>query len=322
MLSKRIIASICLYLASVGSWACSITLNSGGNVQAALDTPNATTICLNQGVYSPSGTLSIGAGQSLIGSGNRDFVVLDFTTNSIAVTAASSSVIGNLTIQGSTGYRPLFGVYLGSGVSGVTVWGVLAQSLIIAFGTDGASSSSFLSNTTQYIGNPGNSIADPSHWFNLSSGITVQYGEFWGEGGGGSGDGEIASYNSSGIAVDSIYINYSGASGIYLVNCSSCSVTNSFIREAAEWGLDVVGGSTGFYANNNEITGAVTGAIVFQTGSGLTATITNNLLLSNDGHCGGTGVWTYGGPLTGVSMSGNYIYNSNFIGYDDVICND
>ena len=297
--------------------ACDLTISSGADIQQALNTSGVSSVCLSPGTYYPSATIQLNQGQTLIGSGNTDDATI-YSSSSRVITLATNSTVGNLRVIGSGNNE--FGV-LADGVNNVTVWGARIQSVGIALGANNSSGVSLLSNYLSGNGNPYDGIATPSHWINSSSSVTIKWGEFWGQGSGSCcGDGEIAAYNSSSVAVDSVYLNWSGAAGVYFVNCYSCSVVNSFFRHPTEFGLDIHGGGY-FYASNNEVSNSGFGAAVYEVLNGSTASFTNNRLLYNSGGNCPNGVAVIG-DQNAVSMSGNYVEfgNPRYDGYHDVKC--
>jgi hypothetical protein len=302
--------------------ACDMTLSPGENIQSALDITGVSDVCLNTGIYNVTSTINVPAGKRLIGvSTNQDDTQL-VSSAQYVVTPQSGSTVARLWIQGTTGSLPDFGVLVGSGVSGVVVWGNRITHTTIGLGANVASNVQFLANLISGTG-ANNGLADPSIWINSSSTVLVQYVEIYGDSSRGGGDGEIASYNSSGVVLDANYINWSGAAGVYMVNCNSCSVTNSFIRYAGEYGIDVVGGSANFVAANNEVSNSHFGAVVYEVLNNSTATVNNNNFWWN-GTPGCDGVHVEGSPSSNISMSGNYTLSNQarggLTGQHDIMC--
>lgn len=316
---KNLLALLCITaLQMSNAFACDITLSPGiDNIQPALATPGISSVCLSPGGYVATTNITVSPGQLLIGTGNTDDATITSAAQ-YAVTLLSNATVARLHIDGAPANKPDFGVIVGSS-SGATAWGLRVTNTKIGLGTNGASNVNFLSNWVTNIGIGGDGIAQPSHWINASSGVTIRWGEFYGDSSQGSGDGEIAAYDSTNVTVDSVYQNWSGAAGVYMVNCDSCSVINSFIRYAGEYGIDVVGGSNGFYANNNEVSNSNYGAIAYDVVGGSTATVTNNILLYN-GFPGCNGVKVLSGDPNNVTMSGNYAQVGHTIGYFDIKC--
>ena len=282
-------------------FACNITLNSGDDIQAALNTSGVSSVCLSPGVYLPTSMIIVGDGQSLIGTGG--------TADALIVSAASrvvllgnNATVGRLSIRGDHTAMPEYGVLVYAS-SGATAWGLNIQKTLIGLSANYASNISFLSNAISQNGVNGNGVADPSIYIANSTNINIQYGEIYGDSSTGGGDGEISAYDSTGVNVNNMYINWSGAAGVYMVNCDSCSVTNSFIRYTGEYGLDIVGGSHNFVASNNEISNTRYGAAVYESAGGSTAQFSTNTWFQN-GTPGCSGVAVLG-DSNNVTMIGN-----------------
>lgn len=289
--------------------ACSVVLSAGANVQAALDNPTHSTICLSSGTYSLTTQLNVPSGKTLEGSGAvRDDVVL-MSSADIAVYLNSNTQIKNLRIQNKPGYTPTFGI-LTYYTQNIIIWGLRLNGAIINIGING-SRDVHVWDTFMALNGRDNGAADPNLWITDAHDIEILWGEALGRNNGPGGDGEIAAYNSINVRIYGTYVTNSGASAIYLVACKDCSVENTTIVHANEWGLDIVNGTNNFIAKNNRVSGSWYAGSVF-SGSGYPSANINGQYIGNDFRdnnrsgirqfCNGV---AYSGSSSAFTMSGN-----------------
>ena len=286
------------------AFACDVTLSPGGNIQAALNTPSVHSVCLLPGTYWSYSNIVVNAGQLLIGTGNTDDAKI-ISISQYPVILQSNATVARLTIEGAAGHQPDYGVIVGN-VSGATAWGLRIRNTRIGIGANGASNATFLSNYISQNGVQYDGIASPSFWINSSSNVLIQYGEIQGSSENGGGDGEIAAYHSTNVVVSAVYLNWSGAAGVYMVNCDSCRVENSYIRYSGEFGLDIVDGSDNFIARNNEVSHSRYGGAIFTQTTNAGGEFTGNNFMNNrfegPGCCLGVSVI---GDMNVPNISGN-----------------
>jgi hypothetical protein len=289
--------------------ACSVVLSSGANVQAALDNPANSTVCLSPGSYSLAAQLNVPNGKSLEGGGStRDDVVL-VSSADIAVYLNSNTQIKNLRIQNELGSTPTFGI-LTYYTQNVIVWGLRVHGATINIGING-SRDIHVWDTFMALNGRDNGAADPNLWITDAHDIDILWGEALGRNNGPGGDGEIAAYNSTNVSIYGTYVTNSGASAIYLVGCKGCKVENATIVHANEWGLDIVNGTDNFIAKNNRVSGSWYAGSVF-SGSGYPNVNRNGQYIGNDFRdnnrsrirqfCNGV---AYSGSAFAFTMSGN-----------------
>lgn len=282
-------------------FACNITLNSGDHIRAEFNTSGVSSVCLSPGIYLPASMIIVGAGQSLIGTGAREDATI-ISAASRVLLLSDNATVGRLNILGAYLTMPEYGV-LAYASSRATAWGLSIKKTQIGLSANYVTNVSFLSNAISQNGTSGNGVADPSIYITNSSNINIQYGEIYGDSSNGGGDGELSAYHSTGVTIDNMYINWLGASGVCMVNCDSCSVTNSFIRYTGEYGLDIVDGSHNFVASNNEVSNIRYGAAVYESAGGSTAQFISNTWFRN-GTPGCSGMSVIG-EAENVTMIGN-----------------
>ncbi len=275
--------------------ACNITLVGGQDIQSALNDPSNGVVCLSSGDYYPAATLFVPNGKSLNGQSMLDTRIIS-QSNAIVQLSPGSSVSQVSLIGG--GSLTYWGV-LASQASWSTISSVKVMYTMIGFGVDQSSNVQLIGPFVTSNGIPGDGLASPSIWINSSNDVLVKWGEIFGSWENGWGNGELAAYNSTQVVVDSLYLNRSGAAGIYMVNCDYCRVENSFIRRAGEHGLDFQGGSDYFVARNNEISDHRWGAVLFDQIRNQGGEFTGNSFY--------TGRWNPVGSETcyGVNVNGN-----------------
>lgn len=211
-------------------------------------------------------------------------------------------MLRNFSLVGRGGDYGVLSYYQASDI----IWSLDISGFKISIGAVGAQKLDIWDTFTKQNGIPANSLAEPNIWIKNSQDVTVLYGELRGRADGPGGDGEFAAYGSQRVNIEGLHVIDSGASAIYLVDCDDCSVKEAVIERPGEWGLDIVGGSTRFVAEGNDISGALFGGSVYEATSGSTATYRNNRFSNNRrfgvGSCNGINVK---GALSNVTMSGN-----------------
>jgi len=286
--------------------ACDLTLDSGGNLAAAVATAPGKKICLRPGTYVtgpaplevPSGTTIEGLGASM-----ADVVISAHGSPQKAIGLGSGTMLHNFTL--STGAGGNFGV-LAYHQDRIIIWSLDIVGFQISTGVVGGKGVDIWDTFMRANGIAGNNVADPNLWITDSRDVTILYGQLTGRKDGPGGDGEMAIYNSSNVMIDGARVIDSGASAIYLVNCVDCTIKNSVIERPGEWGIDVVQGSQRFLAENNAVSGANYGGAVFETSGGTTATFRSNRFIQNRrlgvGNCNGINAK---GGVAGVLSTGN-----------------
>jgi hypothetical protein len=291
--------------------ACDIVLSPGANIQNALN--QYADVCLNPGVYNYSNELIVPSGKTLEGADSSQYnnIILRSSAD-IQVYMSSNTMLKSLSIEAAAGIIPTFGV-LTYYENNVILWNLNIQGNDINIGADYASNVHIWDSYLSLNGILTNGSADPNIWISDVTNIDIQWGIVTGRNNsyGGDGDGEIAIYNSTNAIIHGTYVINSGASGVYIVNCSSCIVDSATIIGANGWGLDVVNGTTDFIAENNYISGSHLGGSVY-TGSGYPMINSrghyiNNIFISNNTNgvasfCNGI---NYGGPASTFSVSGS-----------------
>jgi hypothetical protein len=284
---------------------CNLTLSPGQDIQAGLNTPGVTTLCLSPGTYTTSSTITVPAGKTLQGTGSsRDDVVISSST-AIILAPSSNTTLYNFSIKGNNGSTD-WGILVYF-QSSVTVWSVHVQHVDIGLGFHTSTNVNLWDSNFTSNGRVSNGAADPNVWIYNSSNVVVYYGELDGAANGPGGDGELACYNTPYLHITGTHVLDSGASAIYLVNCDNAIVESVTIQRAGEWGLDIVGGSDSFLAQNNLIQWSYYGGAVFDQTVNTGGQFINNSFISNDqsanrGMCNGINVI---GNLSAVYLSGN-----------------
>lgn len=260
--------------------ACDVTLSPWADIQSALNSSSFLSICLNPGVYQLSRQLIIPPNKSLEGLGNsRDDVALISSADRV-ISMGNNTMLKGLRIQNAVGTTPGFGV-LSYYNSDVLLWGLRIVGMNISIGING-SSDVHVWDTFMSMNGRNNRIADPNLWITDAQDVEILWGEALGRGNGPGGDGEIAAYNSTAVEIYGTYVTNSGASAIYFVNCDYCSIENTTITNANEWGLDVVSGSDNFTAKNNYISRSRYGGSVFDGVNNLNGKYISNTFMYNN----------------------------------------
>ncbi len=270
---KSVFLAAAISLIGKAAIACDTNLSPGNDIQAALNSSSSTVVCLATGTYVVSSNIVIPAGKSLLGADQYTTVIS--TNASRGVELQAGATLGNLSINGTNPNNVEYAVMVYN-ANNTTVWSVRSKYSLIGVGVIGSSNVQVLNNAISNTGIPGDGIASPSIYVDGSNSVTIRYGEIFGSFENGYGDGEVAAHNSNYVTIDSLYVNRSGAAGIYMVNCDYCRVENSFIRYAGEHGLDIVGGSDYFIARNNEVTDHRWGGAIFDQRVNLGGEFTNN----------------------------------------------
>jgi len=290
------IAALVLATASFQLEACDITISAGANIQSALNNPSVLDVCLNPGTYTSTTQIVVPANKTLEGLGsNRDAVKIVSSADRV-VGMSNNSTIKGLRIENATGVTPTYGVVTYHNTD-VIVWGLRIVGTDISIGING-SSAVHVWDTFMSSNGLNNGSADPNMWISDASDIDIQWGEALGRNNGPGGDGEIAVYNSTNVKIYGTYVTNSGASGIYMVNCDSCSVENATIVAAGEWGLDIVSGSDNFTAKNNHISSSRWGGSVFDGVHNVNGKYIGNTFTSNN-------TSGYGPYCNGINYSGS-----------------
>jgi hypothetical protein len=277
---KILVGSVLQLALTAQAFACDTTLSAGSNIQTALNNAAFLDVCLNPGTYTLSTQLVIPANKTLEGLGSdRDTVKLVSSADRV-VGMSNGTAIKGLRIQNATGVTPTYGI-LTYFNNNVIIWGLRIVGTDISIGING-SSDVHVWDTFMSMNGLNNGSADPNMWISDASNIDIQWGEALGRGNPPGGDGEIAAYNSTGVKIYGTYVTNSGASGIYLVNCDSCSVENATINNAGEWGLDIVSGTDNFVAKNNHVSNSHLGGSVFDGVNNLNGQYISNTFNSNN----------------------------------------
>lgn len=286
--------------------ACDVLVNSTGDVQAALDAASSTAIvCLETGYYYPTTTLTLKSGQTLRSQNNDRSARIYITsgTHQSIINTPSNTTVSGLRI--TSGNRATYGI-LTYQTSGVTIWNNHITGVELGVGVNGASSVDVVGNYF-YTGKYEDGLAQPAVWVNQSSNVTVRYNDSFNVGNGPSEDGELSCYDSQYVEYIGNTVTDSGAAGIYMVNCDSTDVVGNLIDRAAEWGIDIVGGSDHVYVSENSVGASGNGGVVFFENDSVGGTFTNNVFQYNrqgggSGNCNGINVR---GSLSGITYSGN-----------------
>jgi hypothetical protein len=282
--------------------ACDLTISSGQDIQASLNQIGINkTLCLNKGNYYPNSTINMLAGQELKGLAT-DYEVLtlgqlQIKSNADRIIVANDNVtISHLLItRNTTNTLPTYGI-LSYFDTNVTIWSVKIQNTLIGIGNNHSDGTRILNTFISLNGDLFNNKADPAIWINSSNNVEVFYGEMRGRANGPGGDGEVSSYNSTNVSIFGTNSVDCGASAFYMVNCDFCSIENTIVHRANEWGLDVVSGSDNFYAENNTVKWSNFGGAVFFEFDSIGGTWKNNHFFNNRqmnvGNCDGINVKT------------------------------
>lgn len=314
--SKLVYPSIasCLYLVTSLAFSCDISPPPGSSIEGYVSQlEDGQRICLGTGNYFiDHGVITAndvrisgnGMGQTFVfGSGSRSFSI-----RGSGVVLNSFSLVG----QGGLQKDRTFGI-LAYQASNVSIWSVSIDYFKISIGVVETIEARIQNVWAANNGDPDNESAggtsgsDPHLWISNSEDVLVRWGDWEGQADGfkPGGDGELAAYNSSNVRILETYVMHSGASGIYLVNCDACEVSDTRIHAADGWGLDVVGGSYGFIANNNHITASRYGAVVFYEDLNGSGTFINNLFSghnNNSGNANCSGINVRGQPSSLVLL--------------------
>lgn len=296
------VAAAALWSPVKAASACDTTVAPGQSVQAALDGA-ATVVCLGAGTHSASATLTVPAGKTLKGvTADRSGVVVR-SSASRAISLASGTTLNNFTLVSATG-RPEYGVLTYHAADQI-IWGLDISGFLISVGINGSQRVHVWDTYLRNNGVRGDGIAQPNLWISDVQDVEILYGNVYGSGESGSGDGEIACYNSSRVKVYGTYVFNSGASAIYFVNCDSSSIEHATIYEPGEWGLDVVQGCDNFLADGNYVRGARYGGSVFHAAGSVGGVFKNNQFVNNSrgGYSSSLGVFCNGINHDGSSSS-------------------
>lgn len=272
-------------LAILSAWAsardaraCDITVSPGQSIQAALDGA-ATIVCLAAGTHTSSATLQIPAGKTLKGvTATRSGVVIRSSANR-AIGLANNTSLNNFTLVSAAG-RPEYGVLSYQG-SDQIIWGLEISGFLISVGINGSQRVHVWDTFMRNNGIAGDGIAQPNVWISSVHDVELLWGAAYGSGEQGSGDGEIACYNSNRVKIYGTHVVNSGASAIYYVNCDNSSIEQATIYEPGEWGLDVVSGCDNFLADGNYVRGARFGGSVFNAAQSIGGVFRNNQFVNN-----------------------------------------
>lgn len=165
-------------------------------------------------------------------------------------------------LKGPGSTQPQFGILMHYEDYG-TIWSVKMRGMKIGIGLNNSVGTRILNTFISEGGDLFNGKADPSIWISSSNFTTVDHGHMIGRANGPGGDGEISAYNSIGVVIKGTHVTDSGASAIYMVNCDSCKVEDTYVWRADEWGIDIVGGSDNFIGRDNVVGYSNFGGSVF-----------------------------------------------------------
>lgn len=286
--------------------ACDVTLADGADLAANVAAFPGKEICLQRGIFviGPS-ELVVPAGTTIRGlpEDRAGVVVASYGGAQKAIGVESGVTLRNFTLL--TNQTGDFGI-LSYHSNNVLLWSLKLIGYKINIGVVGGNTINIWDTFVSDNGIAGNNNAEPNFWITDSENVTILYGELKGRADGPGGDGELAVYSSKNVVIDGTHVIDSGASAIYLVSCTDCTVKNAVIERAGEWGLDVVQGSTRFVAQNNRISWSNYGGSVFETTGGATATYTGNSFVGNRragiGNCNGINAK---GGVAGIVQSQN-----------------
>lgn len=280
---KRKYAALLVFLISIWpaasiAYACDITVQPGQSIHAALNGP-AVVVCLGSGVHTTASTINVPAGKTLKGAASLRSAVTVSSSANRAITLANNTTLNNFTLVSSLG-RPEYGILTHQSTDQI-IWGLDISGFLISVGVNGSQRvhiwDTFMSNN----GIRGDGIAQPNVWLSNVVDVEILWGSAYGSGELGSGDGEIACYDSSRVKIFGTYVTRSGASAIYFVNCDNSSIEHATIHEPGEWGLDIVSGCDNFVADGNYVRGARYGGSVFQAAMSIGGIFRNNQFVNN-----------------------------------------
>lgn len=301
----RILIALALLGFGKPALACDVTLSSGANLHSAVSIYKGKEICLRGGTYNLGATpLTVPANTEIEGVGTtRDAVVLNSTSQQRGIVTGNNVMLKNFLLNGPGKYG--YGVLV-YGNSNVILWSLRVQNFQINIGISLSAHVDVWDTFMRYNGDLSDGLANPNLWINSSDDVVVLYGEAAGRANGPGGDGEVSAHNSTNVDIEGLHVIDSGASAIYYVNCDNCSIVGTVIQRANEWGLDVVQGSDGFEAKNNNVAWSYFGGAVFDEAGSAGGTFTGNVFTSNRqlgvGACNGINVL---GNVAGVLSSGN-----------------
>lgn len=300
------------------AWACDTTVSPGQSIQTALN-GTANIVCLAAGTHSISATLTVPTGKTLKGvTADRSGVVVQSTANR-AISLASNTTVNNFTLVSPSGH-PEYGV-LSYHSADQIIWGLDISGFVISIGINGSQRVHVWDTFMRNNGIRGDGIAQPNVWISDVQDVELLWGNVYGSGEQGSGDGEIACYNSNRVKVYGTYVFNSGASAIYYVNCDNSSIEHATIYEPGEWGLDVVSGCDNFFADGNYVRGARFGGSVFHAAASVGGVFKNNQFVNNSrgGYSSSLGVFCNGINHDGAATTFSW-QQGNTVNTGQLIC--
>jgi hypothetical protein len=299
----------------------------GQNIQSAVNAASVNaTVCLGSGTHTVASTIKPKAGQTLRSSSASSLAVLRPTTQRPLVIEAPDITVKELTIEGTDAFRPEYGALInGTAAKNILLDKIKISKALIGLGiTAGASNIELRQSEIAYAGDGQacSGCAHPSIWINNSNDVRIMKSLLVNNGASPEGDGELACYNSPGLVIHNSTVNYSGAAGLYLVNCDYAVVSGNDILSAGEWGIDLVdtgqpsGTDYGLFSWN-----LVEGS---RHGAGVIQDSLNNTFQSNTYNNNRQGP-NASGSCNGINRRGNtsgYYYINDVASPWPVVCND
>lgn len=304
--------------------ACDATVLPGQSIQAAINAAGSyKTVCLGAGIHNVSSTIRPKANQTLRSASSTNRATLRATTAQYMI---SVEVVGVtlkwLNLEGTASARPTFGI-VAQGALNMLADQVSITKTLIGFGVTNYSSGIELRESN--ISHTGDGLkpgADPAIWIDGSVNVRIMKSIIVNNGNSPEGDGELACYNTPGLVVHNSKISYSGAAGMYLVNCDRAVVSGNEISHAGEWGLDLV--NTG--ASSGSDYGLFSWNLIEYSrhGAGVVKDSKHNTFQNNHYVNNKTGP-NSSGSCNGINRRGNttgYYYINDVASPWPVVCND
>ncbi len=225
---------------------CTVVVEKAGGIQNAMNqSASNAVICVGPGTKVVS-NLNPKAGQVLRSADLNAKAILKnpgLTTGERIIESSSSGItIRDIIVEGNLSMRPEFGIVLG-GVS-QTVESVDVSYALIGIGINGGVNEQISNSTVSFAGDgvACSGCAEPSIWVNNSADVRILESSVLNNGVGPEGDGEIACYNTNDFLARENSVSYSGAAGLFVVNCDNAQLLGNQVDHSKEWGFDIVNG--------------------------------------------------------------------------------